>query len=70
MFQKEIALISLQFVVYSLSSFFMWKTQEMEKLIVTLANILKSHNVMQLQVDKTLIAIFFSQKTKVNNWIQ
>ena len=33
-------------------------------IIVTLANIIKSHNAMQLQVDKTLKIIFFSQKKK------
>ena len=43
----------------------------MKKIIGTLANIHKKHNVMQLQVDKTLKIIFFCQKkTKTNNWIQ
>ena len=31
---------------------FWWKTQDIKKIIVRLANILKSYNVMQLQVDK------------------
>ena len=34
------------------------------KIIVTLANILKTHNVMQLQGDKTLKIYFLSKKLK------
>ena len=35
-----------------------------KKIIVTLANILTSYNVLQLQVDNTLKIIFFSKKLK------
>ena len=38
------------------------KNARYKKIIVTLANILKKHNVMQLQVDKALKIIFFVKK--------
>ena len=39
-----------------------WKMQDIKKIIVTLANLQKSYNLLQLQVDNTLKIMFFIQK--------